>query len=141
MKVFEGVGGPEIDPDDVNWRRVQVDDYHFRQEPGGSNAMATAKIEFNSPFGIYLHDTPEPHLFKTGNRFYSSGCVRVDKVAMMIDWILQGQDGINAARIAELAETKERLDTTIANAAAAARGLSHRMARQGWRRGLPPRRL
>ena len=113
MKVFDGVGGPEIDPDKVKWRRVRVDDYHFRQEPGGSNAMATAKIEFKSPFGIYLHDTPEPHLFKTGNRLYSSGCVRVDGVAIMIDWILQGQDGIDTARIAELAESKERLDTEI----------------------------
>ncbi len=113
MKVFRGVGGPEIDPDSVNWRSAVVDDYHFRQEPGGSNAMATAKIEFNSPFGIYLHDTPEPHLFATGNRFYSSGCVRVEKVAVLINWILQGQDGIDQNRIAELAETKERLDTAI----------------------------
>jgi murein L,D-transpeptidase YcbB/YkuD len=115
MKVFDGVGGPEIDPDDVNWRRVRVDNYHFRQEPGGSNAMATAKIEFNSPFGIYLHDTPEPHLFNTASRFYSSGCVRVDGVAVMLDWIMQGQDGIGAARIAELAKTKERVDSTVAN--------------------------
>ncbi|MFN4141680.1 L,D-transpeptidase family protein [Aestuariivirga sp.] len=114
MKVFDGVGGPEVDPDSINWRRVRVDDYHFRQEPGGSNAMATAKIEFNSPFGIYLHDTPEPHLLHTASRFYSSGCVRVDKVAILIDWILQGQDGIGSARIAELGETLERLDTTIA---------------------------
>jgi peptidoglycan hydrolase-like protein with peptidoglycan-binding domain len=113
MKVFDGVGGPEIDPDDINWRRVRVDNYHFRQEPGGSNAMATAKIEFNSPFGIYLHDTPEPHLFNTVSRFYSSGCVRVDGVATMLDWIMQGQDGIDAARIAELAKTNERLDTTV----------------------------
>ena len=115
MKVFDGVGGPEIDPDTVKWRRVRVDDYHFRQEPGGSNAMATAKIEFNSPFGIYLHDTPEPHLFNTGSRFYSSGCVRVDGVAVMLDWILQGQDGLDSPRIAELAKTNERLDTTLAN--------------------------
>ena len=116
MKVFDGVGGPEIDPDKINWRRVRVDDYHFRQEPGGANAMATAKIEFNSPFGIYLHDTPEPHLFDTASRFYSSGCVRVDKVAILMDWILQGQDGLNTARIAQLAETKERLDTEVVNA-------------------------
>jgi hypothetical protein len=116
MKVFDGVGGPEVDPDTIDWRKVRVDDYHFRQEPGGTNAMATAKIEFTSPFGIYLHDTPEPHLFKTGNRFYSSGCVRVDKVSVFIDWVLQGQDGIDAARIAGLAESKERLDVNIANA-------------------------
>ena len=81
MKIFKGVGGPEINPNSVNWRRAVVDDYHFRQEPGGTNAMATAKIEFTSPHGIYLHDTPEPQLFSHGQRFYSSGCVRVEKVA------------------------------------------------------------
>ena len=32
MKVFEGVGGPEIDPDKVDWRRAVVDNYHFRQD-------------------------------------------------------------------------------------------------------------
>ena len=116
MKVFQGVvGGTEINPDTVNWRRAVVDNYHFRQEPGGSNAMATAKIEFNSPFGIYLHDTPEPRLFETGQRFYSSGCVRVQKVAILLNWILNGQDNIGNARIAELAQTKERLDVTISN--------------------------
>ena len=116
IKVFQGVNGPEVDPDKVDWRTAKITDYHFRQEPGGENAMATAKIEFNSPFGIYLHDTPEPQLFQTANRFYSSGCVRVDKVAILINWILQGQDGINDAKIADLAKTKERLDVNITNA-------------------------
>ena len=116
MKVFQGVGGPEVNPDKINWRTAKITDYYFRQEPGGDNAMATAKVEFNSPFGIYLHDTPEPHLFKTGGRFYSSGCVRVEKVAILLDWILQNQDGLDQARIAQLAETKERLDVNIANA-------------------------
>lgn len=115
ITVFKGVGGPEVDPDSVDWRNAIADDYHFRQEPGGDNAMATAKIEFNSPFGIYLHDTPEPQLFGGGMRFLSSGCVRVDKVAILINWILQGQDGIDQGRIAELAQTKERLDVQIAN--------------------------
>ena len=115
MKIFQGVGGPEVNPDKVNWRRAVPDNYHFRQEPGGANAMATAKIEFNSPFGIYLHDTPEPQLFDTGQRFYSSGCVRVEKVAILLNWILQGQDGIDSARVTNLAETKERLDVEIKN--------------------------
>ena len=115
MKIFQGVGGPEVNPDRVNWRRAVADNYHFRQEPGGANAMATAKIEFDSPFGIYLHDTPEPQLFDSGQRFYSSGCVRVEKVAILINWILQGQDGVDSARVTNLAGTKERLDVTIKN--------------------------
>jgi len=113
ITVFEGVGGPEVDPDTVDWRRAVADDYHFRQDPGGENAMKAAKIEFPSPFGIYLHDTPEPHLFKTGNRFLSSGCVRVDKVDVLLNWILRGQDGIDQSRIAALAQSQERLDVAL----------------------------
>lgn len=113
IKVFQGFGGPEIDPSTVNWRRAIPDDYHFRQEPGPENAMATAKINFSSPFGIYLHDTPEKELFKSGSRFYSSGCVRVEKVDLFMEWILNGQDGIGSTEIAALAETLERRDVKL----------------------------
>ena len=115
IKVFDGVGGPEVDPDTINWRRAIPDNYHFRQEPGGENAMASAKIEFPSPFGIYLHDTPERNLFASGSRFYSSGCVRVDKVAILLNWILNGQDGITSGRITQLAQSEERLDVALAS--------------------------
>ncbi len=115
IKVFEGVGGPEVNPRRINWRKAVVDNYHFRQEPGGDNAMATAKINFSSPFGIYLHDTPEQHLFESSGRFYSSGCVRVQKVAILLNWILNGQDGFNPDRIEELAQSLERLDVNLIN--------------------------
>lgn len=113
MKVFDGVGGPEVNARRINWRRTVVDNYHFRQEPGGDNAMATAKINFPSPFGIYLHDTPEQHLFESGARFYSSGCVRVQKVAILLNWILNGQDGFDPSRIGNLAQSLERLDVAL----------------------------
>lgn len=113
MKVFDGVGGPEVNPRRINWRRAVVDNYHFRQEPGGSNAMATAKINFSSPFGIYLHDTPEQHMFESSGRFFSSGCVRVQKVAVLLNWILNGQDGIDPSQIEYLAESLERKDVKL----------------------------
>lgn len=115
MKVFEGVGGPEIDPNDVDWDSAVVDNYHFRQEPGPENAMATAKIEFLSPFGIYLHDTPEKHLFKSGKRFFSSGCVRVEKIDVLLEWVMNGQDGYGRDKISAMAETLERLDVKLGN--------------------------
>lgn len=113
MKVFQGFGGPEVDPASVNWSTAIADNYHFRQEPGPANAMATAKINFPSPFGIYLHDTPEKQLFKSGERFFSSGCVRVEKVDLLMQWILNGQDGIGGPEIAALAETLERRDVKL----------------------------
>jgi hypothetical protein len=114
IKVFKGVGGPEVDPGDVDWSEAVADDYHFRQEPGPENAMATAKVEFKSPFGIYLHDTPEKALFKSGRRFYSSGCVRVEKMPVLVNWVLNNQEGFNRDKIATMAETLERLDVDIA---------------------------
>ncbi len=116
IKVFQGYGGPEVDPRKINWRRVVPDDYHFRQEPGEGNAMATAKINFPSPFGIYLHDTPDKVYFTTNHRLYSSGCVRVDKVAILLDWILNGQDGIGAPEIAAYAETLENREVKLVEA-------------------------
>lgn len=113
IKVFQGVGGPEINPRSVNWASAVPDNYAFRQEPGPENAMATAKVEFISPFGIYLHDTPERQLFKTSNRFYSSGCVRVEQMPILAQWILNGQDGFGESKIATMEETLERLDVLI----------------------------
>ena len=115
MKVFEGgPNGAEVDPSTVKFTPANIDKYLFRQEPGPHSAMATAKIEFPSTFGIYLHDTPEPQLFKTANRFYSSGCIRVEKMPLLVEWVLNGQDGFNAPKISTMAETLERLDVPLA---------------------------
>jgi murein L,D-transpeptidase YcbB/YkuD len=113
IKIFQGFGGPEVDPEQVDWDSAIADDYHFRQEPGPASAMATAKINFPSPFGIYLHDTPEKHLFNSAQRFYSSGCVRVEKVGLLLEWILNGQEGIGSSEINALAETLERRDVKL----------------------------
>jgi L,D-transpeptidase YcbB len=114
MKVFEaGPNGPEVDPSTIQFTPANIDKYLFRQEPGPHSAMATAKVEFQSTFGIYLHDTPERELFRSSNRFFSSGCIRVEKMPLLAEWILNGQDGFNAPKIASMADTVERLDVPV----------------------------
>jgi L,D-transpeptidase YcbB len=114
IKIFKGgATGEEIDPHTLDFSNMVPDDYLFRQEPGPHNAMATAKIEFQSPFGIYLHDTPEKHMFNSDNRFFSSGCIRVEKMPLLVQWVLNGQDGYNEGKIATMAETLERLDVPL----------------------------
>jgi len=73
------------------------------------------KINFLSPFGIYLHDTPTKSLFTTGARYLSSGCVRVEQVSTLINWILNGQDGWNPGRIEQVKANEERLDVKVTN--------------------------
>lgn len=116
MKVFDGYGGPEIDPSKVDWSKTPADRYFFRQEPGEANAMATVKINFPSPFGVYMHDTPTKQLFNEALRFESSGCVRVDQVHVLVDWILNKQDGWDMDRIRQVADKVERTDVKINNA-------------------------
>lgn len=114
IRIFDGYQGPEVDPDDVDWSVTPADRYFFRQDPGKENAMATVKINFPSPFGVYMHDTPTRSLFGNAGRYLSSGCVRVEKVDVLVNWILNGQEGWNMDRIHEMAQTLERLDVKLA---------------------------
>jgi len=113
IKVYDGFGGPEIDPSTVDWRNVAGDRYHFRQEPGDGNAMASVKINFSNPYAVYMHDTPTKQLFTETSRYFSSGCVRVDKVHILTNWILNGQEGWNPERIDATISVKERLDVKV----------------------------
>jgi L,D-transpeptidase YcbB len=107
MRVFDGVGGPEIEPSSVDWENTAPDRYHFRQEPGSHNSLATVKVNFANSFMVYMHDTPHREIFQTNSRFESSGCVRVDNVRMFIDWILAGQDGFDEAQFEMITASEE----------------------------------
>jgi murein L,D-transpeptidase YcbB/YkuD len=108
-----GQNGEVVDPHTIDFKTVNLEDLLFRQEPGPENAMATAKIEFNSPFGIYLHDTPEKQMFAYNNRFFSSGCIRVQNMPQLVNWVLNGQDGYDPGRISDMAQSLERLDVPL----------------------------
>lgn len=115
MRIYDGWNGPEVDPRTVNWKYVSADRYFFRQDPGEENSMASVKINFVSPFGIYLHDTPTKSLFTTAARYLSSGCVRVEQVSVLINWILNGQDGWSPGRIDQVKASEERMDVKVQN--------------------------
>jgi murein L,D-transpeptidase YcbB/YkuD len=48
------------------------------QVAGPYSALGRLKFEMSNPYDIYLHDTPEKHLFRLANRMKSHGCVRVE---------------------------------------------------------------
>ena len=85
--------GSEVDPLSVDWSTEEAAKYRFRQDPGNNNAMASVKINFPSPDGVYMHDTPQQSLFNNLIRFDSSGCVRVQNVRDLVTWILRDTPG------------------------------------------------
>ncbi|MDE2446181.1 MAG: L,D-transpeptidase family protein [Alphaproteobacteria bacterium] len=115
IRVIDGTNGMEVEPSSVDWQNTPADRFQFRQDPGKQNALATMKVNFPNKFMVYMHDTPHRELFAGNARFESSGCVRVDQVATMINWILNGQDGIDPARIDAITAAGETLQTKVKN--------------------------
>ncbi len=119
IHVFDGPGGPEIEPSSVDWANTPADRFQFQQEPGEHNALATVKVNFPNKYMVYMHDTPHRELFASNNRFESSGCCRVDQVRTLIDWIMNGQDGYQDAQFdmytasAETYQTKVQGETDV----------------------------
>ena len=113
IKVFDGHGGPEVDPTTVDWTDIAPDRYFFRQEPGEGNAMATVKINFANPYAVYMHDTPTKQLFTEAARYFSSGCVRVDKIDILVNWILATRPEWTPDKVEALAASGERTDVKL----------------------------
>lgn len=51
--------------------------FAMRQPPGPKNALGLVKFMFPNKYNIYLHDTPQKHLFARNVRAFSHGCIRL----------------------------------------------------------------
>lgn len=73
--------GNIVNPYSVNWYALSKDSfpYTIRQSTGCDNSLGLLKLNFVNPFGVYLHDTPAKSLFKLNKRFFSHGCMRMEK--------------------------------------------------------------
>jgi murein L,D-transpeptidase YcbB/YkuD len=73
--------GNIVDPYSVNWNSLSQSyfPYLIRQSTGCDNALGLLKLNFNNPFSVYLHDTNKKNIFKYNKRYYSHGCMRMEK--------------------------------------------------------------
>ena len=107
--------GKEVDPMTIDWSTDDAAKYRFRQDPGANNAMATVKINFPSPDGVYMHDTPQQSLFGQLMRFDSSGCVRVQNVRDLVTWILRDTPGWDRQHFEAAIKTGESQPVAVTN--------------------------
>ena len=91
IKLYQGwANAREIDPQTVNWSQLDKErfPYWLRQEPGPKNALGRVKFLFSNPYEIYLHGTPDKHLFDRVVRTFSSGCIRVKDPVRLASYLL-----------------------------------------------------
>ncbi len=105
--------GQELQPQQVNWQTEEAVHYMFKQDPGDLNSMGAIRINFPSPHGVYMHDTPSKNLFGDDFRFHSSGCVRVQNVRELVTWLLHDTQGWPRAQIDNVIRSGERKDARL----------------------------
>jgi murein L,D-transpeptidase YcbB/YkuD len=110
IRVFADAGRTrELDPAAIDWTRVSAADfpYFLRQDPGPGNSLGRIKFPVSNPFGIFLHDTPNPALFEKPNRALSSGCIRLEDPAAVAAFVRNDAENWPASRIRELMDRGE----------------------------------
>ncbi len=93
IRVFNGVNGPEVERQSIDWFSPQVSAYKFKQDPGDKNALGLVRLDMSNEFGVYMHDTPMKKLFEQRSRPFSAGCVRVQDVFQLAEWIARNEVG------------------------------------------------
>lgn len=91
--------GRPVDPDSVDWSSANISSYHFTQPPGPTNVLGIVKFRFPNKHNVYMHDTPERHLFEGRARTFSHGCMRVQNPIRLAEVLLKFDKGWDADRV------------------------------------------
>lgn len=125
FRVFSVVGGEriEIDPRTIDWASIRGNrfPYFVRQDAGDTSALGRLKFIMPNNEDIFLHDTPDRHLFRRPDRAFSSGCIRLSQPNELMAALLEGTAGWNLER------AQRMLDRRSTSAVSLARSLPVRL--------------
>ncbi|WP_076413667.1 murein L,D-transpeptidase [Shewanella sp. UCD-KL12] len=86
--VFDNSGGA-VSKTPQEWQELASGRFPYRlvQKPGEGNTLGRYKFYFENKYNVYLHDTEDKALFDKANRALSSGCIRVENVEGLANWM------------------------------------------------------
>lgn len=108
-KIYDRSSGQELSAYNVDWNAPGVSSQiQMVQTPGPHNALGELKIIFPNQNSIYLHSTPDKHLFEREVRAFSSGCIRLDNPVAMANWIADHDKAVDTKEFNETLESRQR---------------------------------
>ena len=120
FRVFSIVGGQrvEIDPTTIDWYAVSPRHFPYliRQDAGDANALGRIKFIMPNTQDIFMHDTPDRHLFRRAGRAFSSGCIRLERPMDLLDIVLQGTPGWDRAQAVRTLDSRHTSIVTVTRA-------------------------
>jgi len=111
IRVFDQLG-TELDPSAIDWSRPGP--VILRQDAGPDSALGLVAFRFPNPFSVYLHDTPSKRLFDAEERFFSSGCVRVEGAMTLAEKLVTRDTQSGISRLRELLQSSKTRNLTLA---------------------------
>ncbi len=79
--------------------QLRVGKLFVRQKPGSQNALGLVKFIFPNNYNVYMHGTPATELFAKSRRDFSHGCIRLERPADLVSWVLRDNPGWTPDRI------------------------------------------
>ncbi len=107
-----------IPSETIDWASLSEDyfPYTFRQREGRENSLGIFKFVFNNSYGVYLHDTNGPRLFRKEKRAMSHGCVRVQRAADFAKYLVRDDSVYTTADdLEQYLGLKERVQIKVMN--------------------------
>ncbi len=103
-----------VSPSKFNWSRTDINTIPIVMGAGSSNPLGRVKFMFPNHHSVYMHDTPDRHLFKNSERLFSHGCIRVRDPIRFAEVILgettNWTDKKVKAHLARRAKDNNRID-------------------------------
>ena len=107
---------PEIDPALINWctlTRKSYFPYKLQQTSGPYNPLGKIKFIFPNKYAVYLHDTPDKSLFDKTLRYFSHGCIRVEKPYLLAEFLLKSNPRWTKEAFLNLLESSTRKNVSL----------------------------
>jgi len=114
IRVFSAQTAQEMDTRSIDWSHVDPSKIKFKQDPGPQNALGLVRIDMINEHGVYMHDTPMKKLFEQRSRNFSAGCVRVQDVFQLAEWIARMEAGWDQpGRVEQILQSGQAVDLTL----------------------------
>jgi len=101
-RLYQRIDGEltEVDATTVDFSAYSKDRFPFiiRQDPGEVNALGRIKFVMPNRDDIFMHDTPDRHLFRRPERAFSSGCIRLERPMELLAEAFSGMPAWNRER-------------------------------------------
>ena len=108
-RLYQRIDGEltEVDVTTVDFSAYSKDRFPFiiRQDPGEVNALGRIKFVMPNRDDIFMHDTPDRHLFRRPDRAFSSGCIRLERPMDLLAEAFSGMPAWDRERFDRILES------------------------------------